>query len=170
MRCFFAVEIPENARQSVEELMCRYGNVRFIPASNLHITLKFMGEIEDVDELIRCAEKVKHEFFSVKLSGIDAFPDKVFPRILWIGVGEGNVGLFKLSQELGRHVSRFGVDNSGFVSHLTIARIKEKFSDAEIFSERFESEHFIVKNFVLMKSILNSSGAEYEVVKSFSLI
>lgn len=169
MRCFFAVELPERVKRSVKSFMNEYKKIDFVKLANLHLTLKFMGSVDNVKELVKCVSSVEQESFYMNLKNVGAFPNKQYVRILWLGVGKGRGKLIDLSDEIEELTSSFRTREREFFPHITIARCKNGV-DKSVFNHDFESSCFRVDEFVLMKSVFKPLGVEYSVVERFSLI
>jgi len=97
IRLFIAIDIPENIRREIEGLGRGIANSRPVPAEQLHLTLKFIGEVEgsrllDIQESLQGIRLPK---FPLSLQGVGTFPPRGTPRILWAGVDrvERTVGL-----------------------------------------------------------------------------
>ena len=104
IRAFLAVELPEPLRREVaafqSELRSSGADVKWVEAENLHLTLKFLGKIETA-QAASLKERLSAGLkgvspFTVRLEGIGAFPKTTFPRVLWVGVGEGKERLVEL--------------------------------------------------------------------------
>lgn len=170
MRCFFAIELPEVVKSEVLLLTKKYPGIQYSKPSNMHLTLKFMGDVGDVNSLINAVKGVKSDNFNVRLEGVGAFPNKEFIRVLWIGVDEGRGELNFLSEKINAVTEDFRKnDYSNFIPHLTIARCNND-CDKNILIEDFESSIFKVNEFVLMKSEFTSDGVRHSVIHRFRLI
>ena len=94
MRVFIAINPPEEIRQGIDELKNKVGQldaVKWVEKENIHITLKFFGEINDtmLDKVKLCLEGIKVSSFKVKLYGLGVFPNINNARVIWIGIKEG---------------------------------------------------------------------------------
>jgi 2'-5' RNA ligase len=95
VRLFVAAELPAGHRASLAGV-CergRRGGVRWVPAENVHLTLKFLGEVDegmvpDVEEAL-AAVAVAARPFALALEGGGCFPNARSPRVIWVGAGEG---------------------------------------------------------------------------------
>ena len=134
IRAFIAVELPGELREEVarfqEELTSADADVKWVEPANLHLTLKFLGNILDgqlpsLTEALRqaCASLSP---FTLTLEGIGAFPKTTAPRVLWVGVGEGKGELEKLAGQVEEACSRMGfaAEERPFSAHLTIGRTR----------------------------------------------
>lgn len=105
------------------------GGLRWVPTSNLHLTVWFLGEVSDaraaaVLDVLRAPLRVPA--FELRLSGFGAFPPAGAPRVLWMGVAEGVPQLARAHDEIGERLSPWGFPPEGraYSAHLTIARVK----------------------------------------------
>lgn len=182
IRTFLAVELDEALKQealsAVETLRKANPDFRFIPHENWHLTLHFFGSlspagIEQVKEGLKRAVRNTAPF-AITLNGFGVFPDKRFPRILWIGV-EGDVDAFaRLKTEIDTVIRAMGfqVEERKFYPHLTIARAREERAQAEIafghisFAGRVQQR---VDRLTLFRSDLPAQGPKYIPLDVFSL-
>ena len=136
LRTFIAVDIGKAIRDravALQERLAQTSNiVKWVEAENLHITLLFLGEVEDREVPTVCrvvADQVQeHEAFRLSIERVGCFPNSRRPRILWIGVGEGTQEVCALHDaleppllELGcyRREERIGPD-------ITLGRVKSE--------------------------------------------
>jgi RNA 2',3'-cyclic 3'-phosphodiesterase len=132
MRIFVAVALEAALGRAVAELPRRLNSAgaafRWVPPKNLHLTLKFLGEIteERVTRVADAAREVagRSRPFSITLGGLGAFPSPKKPQIVWIGVVQGAERLIELARDLDVTLRRvkFPQDDRPFRPHLTIAR------------------------------------------------
>jgi 2'-5' RNA ligase len=172
VRAFFAVDLPADVRAEagrVRDAMQQVvpSQARWIDDSNLHLTLKFLGEIpsDAIPKLLsRAAGRMAAtEPFHVTLAGTGAFPSPRAARVLWIGVGEGLSQLAKIARKLDAAGRGVGAprERRPYRAHLTVARLREPTAvPVELFSPP-EPSGFSVEEVVLYESRLSSSGATY---------
>lgn len=172
VRAFFAVELPEAVREEVARvtgtLRDELGDgARITPAENLHLTLKFLGDVpqDGLPKLLaRAAARLAPERpFEVTLAGLGAFPNARAARVLWLGVAQGAGPLAKLARKLEAAGRGVGAprERRPFHAHLTLARLREP---RGIAIERLagpDCSGFPVEEVVLYGSRLSSSGASY---------
>lgn len=183
-RVFIAIDISSEARSKVSAYIdtlkrsARDVRVGWERPEKLHLTLKFLGDIDDnkVSDVEQALKKVAAEFsgFWSKISGTGRFPPKGDPRILWLGlVDDGATAL--LAQTLDRELSRtgFASEKRKFHPHLTIARLREPHRSvlvaAEHVSNEFETADFAVSELVIYESQLLPTGSVYRKLASFPL-
>jgi 2'-5' RNA ligase len=184
-RLFFAVPVAEGVRASIRELMeavagasideRTYGQPRWVRVDGLHLTLRFLGATPDerqpaLGEAIAAAARGVARF-PVVLSGGGAFPDSRWPRVLWIGIGDGATQLAGLARRLDEQLVPMGWPPEGrpFAPHLTLARtdgVPHADERARRLAELAEGISFgwQVDRIVLYKSIQGRGPVRYEVV------
>ena len=171
LRCFLAIELDTSVREalarSAEALERELPDARWTPAENLHLTLKFLGELAQ-SAVERLAEHAEAKLaasapFEATLAGLGAFPHAREARVLWIGVSKGGAALARIARKLDSSAARFGVarEKRPYQSHLTLARLREP---SPILLERLaapEPLHVAVERVTLFESRLTPSGARH---------
>jgi 2'-5' RNA ligase len=181
MRLFIAVELEDAVREKiaglVSELKKEVAGVRWVEGKNLHLTLKFLGWVEDkkIEEVIALMERAAkgRGGFKAKVEGVGSFPIGPSPRVIWVGLREGSGKLSGLAEEIGSLFSHAGYrrEEKAFASHVTIGRVKEEGNIREklaglktaAFGESF------IGALALMKSELTPQGPVYEKLKEVKL-
>ena len=136
IRCFVAIELPEELRgriaDSIAFLKSGKADVKWVPPENLHFTMKFLGQVP-LDDIPRLTGLLKDavkdiEPFEVEVGGTGVFPRPGSPRVFWVGVNDPD----KLLQGLARNMEEvlasagYGEREKGeFTPHLTIGRLRE---------------------------------------------
>jgi 2'-5' RNA ligase len=184
IRTFIAVEIPENITSAIRELqqgLKGYGvDIRWIRPENIHLTLKFLGDVPaaDIDTICGAISKTVDGVPAIPLQakGIGVFPGIKRPRVLWVGLTGQIESLMKLQKTLDSNLKDIGFppEKRSFKGHLTIGRIKtiipgKKFGDALMAFKNFESEAFVAHKIILFKSELKPQGAVYTHLASTAL-
>jgi len=178
VRLFVAVNLPEGERLAAHQAAAplRRGNlpVRWVQASGLHVTLKFLGDVAEeressiaaaLDAAVGAARP-----FEVVLGGVGAFPSPARPRVIWLGV-EVHPALELLANDVERALQPFGFEAElrPFRPHITLGRAKQGgrpagFADYERLAARVSYESVVrVESVDLMESVLRPDGAEYGV-------
>ncbi len=166
MRAFIAVEIPKEIKEKIAKLQSELpvsDKIKLVKPEIIHITLKFLGEMDekDTDEIKRIVSSVRFDPFPVDVTGVGVFPSEQFVRVVWIGAD--NEKLTGIAKELDKRLESFGFRSEKFVSHLTIARLREKV-DLQDFLSKHKNDYFgqfEVKEIKLKKSTLTSEGPIY---------
>jgi 2'-5' RNA ligase len=184
IRTFIAVEIPENIISGIRDLqqdLKAYGvDIRWIRPENIHLTLKFLGDVQaaDMDRIIKAIIGTAEggSPISLQAKGIGVFPGVKRPRVLWVGLTGQLELLSSLQKTLDANLKGIGFppEKRPFKGHLTIGRIKTKmnskiFVDALMDFRSFESETFVADRIVLFKSELKPNGAVYTNLASATL-
>lgn len=175
LRCFIAVEIPDAMKEAVHEIIAELkktgADVKWVPAENIHITLKFLGNTEEglveaIKEGLSKKLTAYHPFY-IKISGIGYFPAKRPPRVIWVGIEESG-DLLSLYEAVESEVVRLGFipEERPFSPHLTIGRVKSARRTPQLLEKiekirQLDFGSLEVKEASLMKSELRPKGAEY---------
>jgi len=180
MRLFVALEIPSTVRENLAALLNSLRAVspqtRWVRAENLHVTLKFIGEVADTKlAAIRGALAAVRSEQPVTLDfrGFGFFPNEKHPRVFWVGI-EASANLKSLAADIDRATEKLGVplEKRPFSPHLTLARFEpprlpEKLRAAIQESVARDFGSLRTSQFHLIESKLKPAGAEYTTVESF---
>ncbi len=183
-RIFIAVELDPDLRGHIVDLeddLQRAGaRLRWIPAENLHFTVRFLGEITPAQlAQVRLATREAAAAvapFRLSLHDVGAFPSPTRPQVLWVGVQEGSQELAALSSHLDvaleRH--RFPPEDRPYVAHLTLARVRDRrlWGDLVRAVDGFREVSVgaqDVRSLAIMESHLNPRGARYTRVEEVPL-
>lgn len=180
MRSFIAIEIvPEGIEEIYGELRGTGADLKLVKPENLHLTMKFLGEIEEgrVEEIYTAMEKSSEgiEAFNTVLKGMGAFPSLNYIRVIWVGLEEGREPIIEMQKRLEGNLVNLGFKrDKRFEPHLTIARLrsarnKEKL--AQVLS-RFKDTsfgEFRVESVKLKKSVLTPKGPIYTTLREVVL-
>jgi len=176
IRCFIAIDLPREVIKEIERVQqeLKKKNMfvgKLTEGENLHLTLKFLGEIDlkKIEEVKKKLQEIKCSKFMAYLGEIGVFSQN-FIRIIWIHVLGKQI--LELQKEIDKKMSEIGFRiEERFMSHLTIARVK-KVSDKRIFLDELKKINvqnlgFLVDKFYLIKSELKSEGSVYDVIEEF---
>lgn len=182
LRAFLAIDVDEDLKAKMYKIIKEFrqidANIKFVDLENLHLTLKFFGDIdtEGIDLLSSRISQVVSEFdkFTVKIKGCGAFPNTNRIKVIWLGIDNDEI-VKELHDELDGEFVKLGFDkDKRFSSHLTIGRMKsakgknEVKSTIEEFSE-VEIGEMTVDKIILKKSTLTPQGPIYEDLEIFEL-
>ncbi len=178
-RIFVAVTLTPALRESAASARTVLGAVaarlRWVPARNLHLTLRFLGEITET-QMARVTEAAREAVasaspFSITLGGVGAFPSPRSPRVVWVGVTAGADRLVALARALEAALRQreFPAEARPFQPHLTVARARPEGRPPDVSAMVEAAETFVagtemVGALVVMESRLRPSGAVYEEV------
>lgn len=180
MRLFIAIECPDDVRDrlaKVQEELPGLGRVKAVEYENLHMTLKFLGEVqEDKVQAVREAlETVKSGPFTADIGGLGVFPSPGNARVIWAGLTKGDIEMRRLQKKVDETLGPVGFPpDKRFHPHYTLARTKEKLPGDKV-KELLEKHRgtlfgsFVVGSFILMKSTLTPKGPIYETVSAHNL-
>ena len=179
LRAFIAIEIPIEIKKAIAAEIANLHNgagraVRWVATDNIHLTLKFLGEISPASvELLSQAlqtECDQHAPFDITVSGLGCFPNSHRPRIIWIGLSIPPE-LNRLQHKLEAATARLGytAEDKPFAPHLTVGRIREQATPAELnnIHSALEKLHvgslgtFTAQAVHLFKSDLKPAGPVY---------
>lgn len=176
MRLFLAIDLPEKAKDYLynfaKNLKRDYVKVSWVPKKNLHLTLKFFGDVEEkkLDELKAELKNIKQKPFKVKLKGIGFFPDEKEPRVIWVGISPEK-DVIALQQKIDEALLLTFPSDQKFQSHLTIGRIRAVKNPKEFAKAakelKIEEIEFEINSFKLMQSTLAATGPSYRVIEEF---
>ncbi len=126
MRLFFALDITPEIRRSLTgyvDLLRRVPGVRFMGPESYHVTLKFLGEVQDVERAKAAAATVKWQSFDVAFREVGFFPNAKVPRVFWAGI-HADERLAQLASTLDEALAQVGFarEERPFHPHLTLAR------------------------------------------------
>jgi 2'-5' RNA ligase len=175
MRCFVAIDLPEDVCKKIEEIKSEIKNKKIVKITgDSHITLKFIGEIDErqKNQIIEILKKIRFEPFEVFIKDIGAFPNFKYIRVIWLGCFSKE--LERLAEIVENNLKEFCAKEEKFLGHITIARLKSK-ADNDIYNfiEKYkdiEIGKFLVKEFKLKKSQLTQKGAIYSDLYQFGLV
>lgn len=183
MRLFVALDLREDIRQAVRELINRLRpanpSARWVRPESMHITLKFIGYVPPEKlEAICSALAPVHSPQPVELHfhGIGFFPSERRLRVIWCGM-EGTSNLAPLAADIERALEPLGIaaESRDFVPHLTLARLNPAERSAELVRAATELQSRDLgssseNEFHLFESVLHRSGAEYRKVASYPFV
>lgn len=185
MRAFIAIEISEDIREALGQVQSRLkyagADVKWVEPNNIHLTLKFLGEITDEK-----AEKVKSILdaigsqirpFEISLKDVGAFPKIEYPRVIWAGLDKGAGEAKALAARIDEELAKIGFqpETRPFASHFTIGRVrsaknkdalKEKMTGLELPTGNSQA----IKSVALFQSTLTPRGSIYTKLHEAKLI
>jgi 2'-5' RNA ligase len=184
MRCFVAIKVGDAVRDllvRVQETLRRAdAQIRWVERENLHLTLKFLGDLDD-DQVASLKRLLSEEAprwkpLQLQYGGIGTFPGRGVPRVVWAGATGDVERLAGLASAVERHAESVGVprERHPFIAHLTIGRVKGQRNFKQLQSAILPQRQVplgsdVVSSFELLQSTLTSDGPIYEVIESFAL-
>jgi len=137
MRVFIAIDINEEIRKGLADLQAelqskvdiKKGDVTWVNPKNIHLTLKFLGEIKDKEVVDICnvtkEASGRHKGFELDIGTVGHFGGKS-ARVIWVGTGKGSENLLELQRDLEQQLDSAGwpAEQRQFSGHLTLCRIR----------------------------------------------
>ena len=178
IRTFVAVEIGSEVRNRAAELIAALSaagaDVKWVEPKNLHLTLKFLGDVDtgEIHQVCRAVQDAVADAapFEFELRGAGAFPGAGRPRTVWLGVAQGEEELVALNGRIEPPLEKLGFRREArrYQPHLTIGRVRRGGPGVralgELLSQRsdFEAGRTAVAEVIVFSSQLDRSGPTYE--------
>ena len=197
MRAFIAIELPAPVLRQLITAQRRLARhlqtqqldrcVRWMPAGNLHLTLRFLGEIDDVQQrrLTQSLAQIvaRHAPLTLFVDGMGCFPNARRPSVIWCGLQGDLAALSRLQAEVESAAQSAGLlaETKPFTPHLTIGRLQRSATGAQLQAIGAAAMHFAampgrlkeitptVDELLLMRSELTPSGSIYTRLGVFAL-
>ena len=184
IRAFIALKLPEPVitaiRHLQEQLAEHRLNVRWVKVESIHLTLKFLGDINTarVDDVAAALSDAAFHTAPLHLSakGGGAFPSVKRARVIWIGVAGQVPALAELQRAVENKLTAIGFprERRRFTGHLTLGRSKGAIDAGRLLAamdeiRSFESEPFIADRVILFRSELQPTGAVYTELRKVAL-
>ncbi|MEE8423121.1 MAG: RNA 2',3'-cyclic phosphodiesterase [Thermodesulfobacteriota bacterium] len=180
IRIFVAIDLLSDITEGLKTLQNKLinecpGKIAWVKPENIHLTLKFLGEIEEGrrEQIFLSLKEVtsKYSPFDVLIKGLGCFPRIENPRVVWVGIACEGDELFSLQKDVDTCLNKLGFpeDKRKYHAHLTLGRIKvlkERMRWKEIVGsfQDVEVGTLNVEKIVLFKSTLRPAGAVYTVL------
>ena len=183
MRAFIAVDITpatiDKISTALEPLKSRLNGLRWVTPSNIHLTLKFLGNVDEkkISAIGEALADTLHPFqrFTINAKGLGVFPSIKKPRVLWVGLDGNELTTLAAAVDSALAPLGFSRDEKIFTPHLTVGRWRqtERF-DAEFEQELRNWRHYefgatLVNEVILFESVLQPAGAIYHRLKVVTL-
>lgn len=175
MRCFIAIELPEEVKSELREIQDELREVDGMKASfnkDYHITLRFLGEITEAQaqKAMKALAKCRVEKLAPMVSKLGLFPGNGPAKLIWAGI-EPEEGIARLKERIDEALEGIFPKEKGFKAHVTIARVKHSPPRAELIKAlgevRLEKARFTIEGFKLIESVLGKDGATYREIGSY---
>jgi 2'-5' RNA ligase len=172
-RLFTGLEIPERLKDRLSLMRGKLHGARWIDPARYHITLRFVGDVDDLVARTFAATLAEIEFepFTLRVDGLGVFGGNK-PRALWAGI-ENSELLMRLQKAHERSARRAGLpaEPRNFSPHVTLARLNntkpQMLAEYLSYFGGFMSEPFEVSRFVLFSSRANTGGGDYIVEEAY---
>ena len=143
LRAFVAIELPLVTQDAIQKQTARLQQplgdkyIRWVAPANLHVTLKFLGDVTatHMDFIKQALTRLTatHPEFDLQIGGLGSFPNSKQPRVLWVGL-HAPAALAALQSDVEASMVKLGYEKEerAFSAHLTIGRVKQNPSSAEL--------------------------------------
>ena len=187
MRVFIATDIDEEVRKGLADLQAelqskvdiKKSDVKWVNPKNIHLTLKFLGEIKDKDVVEVCnitkEAAGRHKAFELSAESVGCFGGKS-ARVLWVGTGKGRENLLELQKDLEQQLDSAGwpAEKRRFSGHLTLCRIRNPKAGARLAEtaegyKDFKLGTISVDSTSVYQSQLTPSGPIYTVLGNYKM-
>jgi 2'-5' RNA ligase len=177
LRVFIAAHIPEEIKEEINEYLTEmkphWEGVKWESQDKLHVTLKFLGEIEE--SIVGKIQDILEELlliyspFEMTISTFGGFPNLKNPRVLFIGLSE-NHGLIRLQSEIEERLEALGFKKERriFTPHITVGRIKGRARSKGALHFP-NNTPFLITQIAVMRSELSPHGSKYTPLSVFRL-
>ncbi len=165
LRLFVGIGLPPDLKLRISLLCTGVPEARWVDAGNFHLTLRFIGEVDEgvASDIDAALLRLAAPRFSLALAGVGQFGT----RMLWVGV-EKNPVLLQLQAKVESALQRAGIPPEGrrYTPHVTLARLRQPLGPRvpAFLAEHalFRAPPFDVERFSLIASYLTKNGAIYE--------
>lgn len=177
MRCFIAFDVPDHIKDKLydlrKELHAKDAKIKWVEKKNYHLTIKFLGNINEnrIKEIDDKLEKISLKSFKTNLGHLGVFPSDNLIRVIFIELNPAG-DVIKLQQMVDSELISIFPKDERFHNHITLGRVKIV-KDKDSFLDKIKNikinGSFDVKEFKFFKSALDRNGPTYELLKTYSL-
>ena len=175
-RLFVAVCLAGEVRNSLGLLQSGFERMRWVPNENLHLTLRFIGEVStlDAEDIVVALKHIRVPPFEVRFGELGSFSSGNRVRSLWMGLEETS-DLRNLKRSVDKRLTSAGVepDSRKYIPHVTLGRVGSRLPNLSQFLNWASLvSHPTVKidHCVLFSSMLSKSGSKYIPIHTYSLV
>jgi 2'-5' RNA ligase len=184
IRSFIAIQLNKEIKEELKNIQDELKNlnldVKWVEINNIHLTLKFLGnvELDDLEKIKSVLKNISLLFkpFEINLSDLSVFPKVDFPRVIWVGLNQGKKELSALTAALEEELKKLGIpaEEREFTPHLTLGRVRSSKNKDKLktylnsSTPNFRKSQKI-KEITLFQSELKPQGPTYTVLASFFL-
>ncbi len=175
-RLFIGIKISKELQKKLKSYLPKVNeNIKLIPTQNYHITLDFIGEVDDLktEKISKILDICQAKSFTLNLNHSGSFNYKKQGKILWLGV-EANALLLELKTSITAALAKENVrpPKKSYHPHITIAKVRNKrLFNNSLWSKNINVlESFLVKEFSLFYSTITDKGVIYRRIKNYPLL
>ncbi len=181
IRSFLAFDIENEEilkkMKAVQQILIQSGaDLRLVQPENIHLTIRFLGYVPPhlIEKIFEEMKRVQFGPFEASISGLGAFPDLLYPRVVWAGITSGAEQLKEIFRQLEPRLQRLGFtpDPKGFSPHLTIARVRSGRNKQQLAEAVTKNANFIfgtvkARCLRLKRSTLSPNGPTYSTLEEY---
>ena len=176
IRLFVGLPIPADIRLTLSRLSAGLPGAKWVKEDNFHVTLRFIGEVDEglADDIDALLSQVNHASFHLSLEGVGYFGKPNNARAVWAGVAK-NENLIHLHAKIETALQRMGQpsEERRYTPHVTLARLsctpKTRLNEYIAGHMNFRSRTISIEAFTLFSSFLSSAGAIYTPEANYTL-
>ncbi|MBI3021456.1 MAG: RNA 2',3'-cyclic phosphodiesterase [Candidatus Omnitrophica bacterium] len=186
MRAFIGIPLPPDVRSSLSrlqrELAASGADVKWVRPAQVHVTLKFLGEISEGErhaiEALVARVAASETPFAIRLNAFGAFPSLTAPRVVWVGVGEGGEAVARLTEAIEREGVAIPLrkEERAFSPHITLGRVRSPRGRQALVAALRDARWdpppppWRVSSVTLYQSVLRPEGPQHTVLAEFPLL
>ncbi len=174
-RLFVGIDPPAEVKDHLLDLMGGVAGARWQSEAQLHLTLRFIGEVDrhQANDIAAALESLHHPPFELALNGVGTFDRRGQVNALWAGVAPHEAA-HRLHKKIDQAIARTGLPSEGrsYHPHITLARFGREVGPLDGFLARYgglASSPFVVDDFCLYESQLTRDGSVYTIVERYPL-
>ncbi|MGA2677687.1 MAG: RNA 2',3'-cyclic phosphodiesterase [Sedimentisphaerales bacterium] len=187
MRVFIAIDIDDKTRKAIADLRkkiaskvdVKKGDLKWVEPNNIHLTLKFLGEIsdeqlEEVKEIVNTVVQA-HQKFNLEIESVGSFGGRS-AKVVWVGAGKGTDALLALQKDLDDLLAQAGYpkEEREFSAHLTLCRVNHPMAGIKMGEAIAQFSHLKLGSIAadaiyVYQSQLTPAGPNYTLLGDFKL-
>lgn len=174
-RLFIAIDLPTPIKTSLHQLARTIPHSRIVKTHQLHLTLKFLGDVtkEDTNTIQNYLRKIQHNQFNMQIQSVGKFPSKGKARVIWAGVNASSQ-LIQLQSKVDQIITPENPVEK-YIPHITLARVRKQAVTEDIhhflqINTTFSLPSFFNSQFTLYSSNLTPKGAIHTPIENYPLI
>ena len=152
------------------EILSTEADLRTVERDNLHITMRFLGDIPAFmpERIVDMLSQLEFQTFKASLFGVGVFPKMTFPRVIWVGVATGREELIRIHQQIEEGLIHLGFrrEREEYTPHITLFRVRsgrgrERLIESLVKLQDTDFGEFDVRAVQLKRSVLTPKGPIY---------
>jgi 2'-5' RNA ligase len=183
IRTFIAFDTPPSLKEEISRIQSilkeSHADVRWETDNKFHVTIKFLGDVEEkiFPTIFTIVKNITEKYhpFPVIYQNLGVFPNKIRPRVLWVGCTNTDRQLLDIKNQFDEALKPYGfeIEDRQFHPHVTLGRVKSPSGIKDLIQTlenvTFEPRQVSISDILVVKSILKPSGSEYSTLASMPL-